>query len=56
MNARFDEDGKVLKSGEQIVTGGDSQYISLCVEHYDKGEIGPKIMEILNISSKFPEL
>lgn len=47
MNARFNEDGKVLKSGEQIVTGGDDQYTSLCADHYDKGDIGPKLIEEL---------
>lgn len=46
-NARFDENGRVLKKGEQIVTGGDNQYISLCMEHYDKGDIGPRMMEKL---------
>ena len=54
MNARFNKNGQVLKKGEQIITGGDNQYISLCVEHYDKGDIGPKMMDKLkqNLSEK----
>lgn len=43
MNARFGEDGEVLKSGKQIVAGGDNQYTSLCAEHYDRGDIGPNL-------------
>ena len=42
-NARFNKDGEVLKTGNQIETGGDGEYISLCMEHYDEGNIGPKM-------------
>lgn len=33
-------DGKVIKSGEQIVVGGNDMYVSLCRKHYNEGKIG----------------
>ena len=40
-NARFDANGVVLKSGEQVVLGGNSCYISLCRKHWKEGNLGP---------------
>lgn len=34
-------DGKCVKSGAQIVVGGDDMYVSLCRKHYNEGRIGP---------------
>ena len=32
-------DGKFVKSGEQILVGGDDMYVSLCRKHYNDGRI-----------------
>lgn len=32
MNARIDENGHVVKKGDQIQIGGNERYISRCVE------------------------
>lgn len=39
-NARLDEDGNVVRSGEQVVLGGNESYTSLCYKHYQLGDIG----------------
>ena len=38
-NARV-HDGKIVRHGEQILLGGNSQYISLCRRHWKSGELG----------------
>ena len=48
MNARV-ADGKVVKSGEQIVLGGNESYVALCRRHWARGELAP--MEIRRISA-----
>ncbi len=40
-NARFDETGKVLKEGEQVVLGANDKYIGLCRKHWMAGDLGP---------------
>ena len=40
-NARFDEGGKVLKEGEQVVLGANDTYIGLCRRHWMRGDLGP---------------
>ena len=35
-------DGRVVKSGEQIMVGGNYMYVSLCRKHYNEGRIEPK--------------
>lgn len=40
-NARFDENGKVLKEGEQVVLGANDKYIGLCRKHWMTGDLGP---------------
>ena len=40
-NARFDENGKVLKEGAQVVLGANDKYIGLCRRHWIAGELGP---------------
>ncbi len=40
-NARFDENGKVLKEGEQVVLGANDRYIGLCRRHWKAGDLGP---------------
>ena len=33
--------GKVVKEGDQILLGGNGQYVSLCRKHWRSGELGP---------------
>lgn len=40
-NARFDENGKVLKEGAQVVMGANDKYIGLCRRHWMEGNLGP---------------
>ena len=40
-NARFDENGNVLKEGEQVVLGANDKYIGLCRRHWMEGNLGP---------------
>ena len=40
-NARFDENGVVLKEGEQVVLGANDCYIGLCRKHWKAGNLGP---------------
>ena len=40
-NARFDENGVVLKEGEQVVLGANDRYIGLCRKHWKAGDLGP---------------
>ena len=42
INARFDETGRVLKEGEQVVLGANEKYIGLCRKHWAEGNLGPK--------------
>jgi len=41
-NARFDSNGKVLKTGIQVVLGSNDKYIGLCRKHWAEGNLGPK--------------
>ena len=41
-NARFDETGKVLKEGDQVVLGSNDCYIGLCRKHWKEGNLGPE--------------
>ena len=40
-NARFDETGKVLKEGAQVVLGANDKYIGLCRRHWMANDLGP---------------
>lgn len=40
-NARFDENGVVLRQGAQVVLGANDQYIGLCRKHWREGNLGP---------------
>lgn len=40
-NARFDENGRVTKQGEQIVLGANDRYVGLCRKHWKEGNLGP---------------
>ena len=41
-NARFDNSGKVLKTGAQVVLGANDKYIGLCRKHWSEGNLGEK--------------
>ncbi|CAO5680345.1 MAG: Thymidine kinase [Holosporales bacterium] len=40
MNARIDQNGQIIKTGEQIQIGGNDRYIALCRKHYESNNIG----------------
>lgn len=42
-NTRIDGMGNVIRTGEQVFIGGNESYVSLCVKHYEAGDIGPKM-------------
>lgn len=39
-NARVDNNGRIVKSGEKIVLGGNNRYTALCRRHYKEGKLG----------------
>ncbi len=39
-NARLDENGQIIRSGEQVVMGGTGKYVALCRKHHKTGETG----------------
>ena len=40
-NARFDQEGHVLKEGQQVELGANDRYIGLCRKHWSEGNLGP---------------
>lgn len=38
-------DGQIVKTGEQVVVGGNEMYVSLCRKHYMDGRIGPGLIK-----------
>ena len=40
-NTRYSEDGKIIRSGEQVFLGGNDRYIALCRKHYKEGKLWP---------------
>jgi thymidine kinase len=38
MNAKFDSNGNIVRSGAQIDIGGNEKYIALCRKHYWEGK------------------
>ncbi len=40
-NTRLDASGRIIRTGEQVVLGGNDSYIALCRKHYENGDIGP---------------
>lgn len=39
-NARFNSNGEIVRSGEQIVMGANDKYTSVCRKHWMLGELG----------------
>lgn len=42
-NTRVGDDGKVIKSGEQICLGANDRYVALCRKHYKEEKTGPDV-------------
>lgn len=42
-NARFDSNGKIVKTGAQVVLGANDKYIGLCRKHWAEGNLGPHL-------------
>jgi thymidine kinase len=42
-NARYDENGVIIRSGEQVVLGSNDQYTALCRKHHKEGNFGPQM-------------
>lgn len=40
-NTRFDDNGHVVRGGDQIVLGGNASYTALCRKHFKEGNLGP---------------
>ena len=40
-NARYDQNGQIIKSGDQVLVGANDKYVSLCRKHYKEGKIFP---------------
>lgn len=40
-NTRFTPDGEVIRTGAQVVMGGNDSYTALCRKHYREGNLGP---------------
>lgn len=39
MNAKFDANNKIVRTGDQIDIGGNEKYISLCRKHFNEGRL-----------------
>ena len=39
---RFTADEEIIRTGSQVVLGGNDCYTSLCRKHYKEGKLGPK--------------
>ena len=46
------QDGKFVRTGEQIVVGGNDMYVSLCRKHYNDGRLA-ETEEIANQMKMF---
>ena len=44
-NTRYNEKGEVIRNGDQVVLGGNDNYVSLCRKHYKQGNLGPKLLK-----------
>lgn len=39
---RFGENGKIVRTGPQVVLGSNDKYTALCRKHYHEGKLGPE--------------
>lgn len=42
-NARYDQNGQIVKNGDQVLVGANDKYVALCRKHYKEGKIFPDI-------------
>lgn len=47
MILKFDPNGEPVRSGPVIEIGGESRYVSVCRQHWTKGDIGPAARQLL---------
>lgn len=40
-NTRLNENGEIIRKGEQICLGANDRYVALCRKHYKEGNLGP---------------
>lgn len=40
-NTRINEQGQIIRTGEQICLGANDKYVALCRKHYKEGNLGP---------------
>ena len=50
-NARV-MDGRVVRSGEQILLGGNESYVALCRRHWARGELAPKAFRRITLGKR----
>ena len=50
-NTRIAE-GRVIKEGEQVVLGGNENYVSLCRKHWKQGNLGAKEIRRIDVDKK----
>lgn len=43
-NARVNENGEIVRIGEQVMLGANDKYIALCRKHFNQGIVKPKNM------------
>lgn len=44
-NARYNENG-ILRTGEQVLLGGNDSYMALCRKHWREGNLGPDFCDM----------
>lgn len=44
-NARYDQNGHIIRNGDQVLVGANDKYVALCRKHYNEGKIFPNIRE-----------
>lgn len=42
-NARYDQNGQIVRNGDQVLVGANDKYVALCRKHYKEGKIFPDI-------------
>lgn len=40
-NARYDQNGQIVRNGDQVLVGANDKYVALCRKHYKEGKIFP---------------
>lgn len=40
-NARYDQNGQIVRNGDQVLVGANDKYVALCRKHFKEGKIFP---------------